>query len=261
MTPKGQDDFFTYCASLGWDFVNVAPWDQVGYQPALPYAGPQDACSSIINVEDYGISDFEFIPVVAPSPPEVVLDSRGKGKWYTLEETIVVAHCYVYVSKETMGGHQPKVCQFWTNIAARYNQMKPRWACEREWDHLHKHWDRVAVEVTKYANIFHKMWASGHSWDDIRRKALKTFLDEEKKEFKFEKIFDIVKEHPKFAGGTESGGGPKRTKTTASGNYTTNYFNSPMENSFGTHVPSYMYSMSHKATNRRVVRSSQLKLT
>ncbi|KAG6388672.1 hypothetical protein SASPL_150104 [Salvia splendens] len=175
-----------YRTSLELNFDNVAPWDQVAYQSPFPHAGTQDARSSKISVEDYVISNFEFIPVVAPSPPEVVLDSRAKGKWYILEVTIVVARCYVDLSKETMGSHQPKVCQLWTNIAARYNHMKPK-------RHM----------------------------------------------------------HPKFVGGTEYGGDPKRMKTAASGNYTTNYFNSPMEESFGTHVSSYTYVESHKGANSR----------
>ncbi|XP_047945985.1 uncharacterized protein LOC125192451 isoform X2 [Salvia hispanica] len=93
--------------------------------------------------------------------------SRKDDEMYTTEETKLLAHVYIDVSKDQRAN-------FWWDVATNYNEFIPVGAHYRDDDQLREHWARMQKDVSKFIDIFtncQKMQGTGHSLDDIRQQA------------------------------------------------------------------------------------------
>ncbi|XP_047942953.1 uncharacterized protein LOC125189758 [Salvia hispanica] len=93
----------------------------------------------------------------------------------------------------------------WDRIEERYNEVKPRWAFKRT---------KVQLRKNRYGR------ASGESMDDVLNKSLSEY-QRQFGQFKLYNVWLILKDKAKFNRGIPAGSSAaKRTKTTATGGYT-----------------------------------------
>ena len=177
---------------------------QKGQDPARPESWPVETdntpsyqlTGSNYIFEDYEISDFEISD-----------DER-----YTTEETKLLAHIYIDVSKDQRAN-------FWWDVATNYNEFIPVGAHYRDDDQLREHWARMQKDVSKFIDIFtncQKMQGTGHSLDDIRQQAKDAFFSDEGRMFEYEDVWAIMRSNPKIFSGFETSSGPKRARVSTS---------------------------------------------
>ncbi|XP_042023026.1 glutathione S-transferase T3-like [Salvia splendens] len=206
------------------EFVNSNNWYIPSSQPSQtqpsPGVGSNGDITSPVNTDEFEVSEME----PAQERGKEKVGEEDGPKMYTPPETMWLARNYIDVSEDPIIGNQQNGKAFWERIAQKYNAGRPEGSSECSYVKLRKHWGRVQADMSKWngkwANVV-RMWPSGHSEADLVEKAKEAFFTDGKKTFKYFEVWKLVEKSPKYTSGAEPAatGAAKRTKVSASGNY------------------------------------------
>ena len=164
-------------------------------------------------------------------PPPDVNEEFAPGRTnYNLQESILLTKCWVDILEDPVFANNQKKIAYWERIADRYNEAKPAASYKRHREQLRKHWDQIKKQLNLFSAEYTKCLrgqGSGESLTDVRDKALESYISLYGK-FKHYSSWLIVKEKQKFQGGIMPiSSARKRTKNTATGDYTSSDSGAP----------------------------------
>ncbi|XP_042018888.1 glutathione S-transferase T3-like [Salvia splendens] len=145
---------------------------------------------------------------------------------YILEESVLLTKCWVDISEDPVFANNQRQITYWERIDVRYNEVKPAASYKRHREQLRKHCDQIKNQVNLFSVEYTKCLreqGSGKNLNDMCDKALTSYISLYD-EFKHYSSWLIVKEKQKFQGRImHISSARKRTKNTATGDYTSNY--------------------------------------
>ncbi|XP_041999647.1 glutathione S-transferase T3-like [Salvia splendens] len=157
------------------------------------------------------------------SPPEKNEEFAPGRTNYNPDETIILARCWIDISKDPVFAINQKQIAYWERIAERYNEAKPPAAYKRHREQLCKHWDQVKRDVNLFSAEYEKCLreqGSGKSLTNVRDRALASYISLYG-DFKNYNSWLLLKDKQKFQGGIlPLSAAWKRTKNTTTGDYT-----------------------------------------
>ena len=76
---------------------------------------------------------------------------------YTMEEYMKVVEYWVDISEDSIYANQQTSARTWDRIEARYNSVKPSWACKRNKEQLHNCLDRIKLHANNFRDNYTKL--------------------------------------------------------------------------------------------------------
>lgn len=151
--------------------------------------------------------------------------SKPKRQAYTIEESTLLATCWVDISVDSIVGNDQKLEKMWSRITEVYNKKRSKGTPARKTQTLKSHFQKIQKESRTFSDCYsecYAMWPSGFSDADIMGRAHAEFRKRSgDRSFKYEKVWEVLRENPKFAQVDGDNHLPKRSKTSNSGSYNT----------------------------------------
>lgn len=145
----------------------------------------------------------------------------NKEKWSHKEDELMIS-AWLVISTDSVVGTNQQSKDFWKRIVEYYNTHRASFI-ERKTNVLKSHYYRINPQVNDFNQGFIRLKNEHHSgWSDdqVMEKAREVYYSVHKSQFKYEHVWRMVKDEPKWRGGSSINLSGKRAKTSASGTYT-----------------------------------------
>lgn len=187
------------------------------FQTLTPTPTPSDTQISLTSTPS---------PQVASASPvtnrkkekQVVGSSKRVQKKWSPEEDKQLTKAMLHVSVDSIVGNNQKSNDYWARIE-KYFCSDPKFS--RTASTLRSHWHMISPPTQKFSNLYNRIKAqksSGWSDDQIIALAREEYASTGSY-FQYEHVWNLVKDEPKWHEPVPFR--PKRTKTSASGDYST----------------------------------------
>lgn len=139
----------------------------------------------------------------------------GKGLAYSGAENLAIAQAWIQVSESPTIGKDRKLKDFWNEVYDAYKSklgQEEHRAVGRDGQKLSGQWRLISRDVSKFNGYMEQVRSlneSGCTADDQRKKAATLFQTEIGEEFKYQNVWDYLKDKPKWK---ETGPLEKRVK-------------------------------------------------
>ncbi|XP_019149839.1 PREDICTED: glutathione S-transferase T2-like [Ipomoea nil] len=176
----------------------------------------------------------EYSTQEMPTPQETRPASILKSRW-TNKDDMLLCSAWLNISKDSAVGNDQSGNSFWNRIVEFYNQYRrqPEQA-RRNKQALLNRWGKINHSVSKFVDYYEQILnrrESGLNEADKRNRAMQLYNEIEKENFIFLHAWEVLRNEEKWCSQAGRGidvhltGGPKRTKNTESGKFTSSSSN------------------------------------
>ena len=143
-------------------------------------------------------------------------------KW-DVQEEIILAQAWETISDDSSIGNNQSRMAFWDRVREYYNTYRPAGTTERTTIQVKNHHGQMLRETNKFVQKFNNernQRRSGESDDDIYARTLALYAATENKPFRYDHVWRIVKDSPRFDPQEDIQRTQKKTRINESGAYT-----------------------------------------
>ena len=175
--------------------------------------GDQESQAATLSAEDF---EVEETPTEPPSrsgrgkaPASSAATDTGSDErpkrvrtTYTLQESELIADCWADTSQDAERSNYQTEIIFWERIAAKYRSHKTASMKDHGSEAIRRHWERLMRDCGHFNGIYSNLMThmtSGQNEHMVRDEAIRMYSGQFlSKGFKYWKIYDRLKDLPKF---------------------------------------------------------------